>query len=259
MLKIRVMPCLQIKDGKLVKTVKFRNPNYVGDPVNAVKIYNDKEVDELVLIDIEATKNRKIDFNTIKAVASECFMPLAYGGGIEKISDMQKIFEAGAEKVIICTSVLEHPGNIQEAANLFGSQSIVVSIDVKKIGDNYKVRTRSDGKDIKTPDGKDDPVSFAKMVEEKGAGEILLHFIDRDGTFEGFDSDLIRQVTSAVSIPVIVCGGAGSTQDFTKAVKAGASAVAIGSMAVYFKNHRDGVLINFPAKEEIRAALKGLE
>lgn len=266
MLKSRVMPCLQIKDGKLVKTVNFENPNYVGDPVNAVKIYNDKEVDELILIDIDATNRRikdpdsfKIDTDKIRSIASECFMPLAYGGGIEKISDMAKIFEAGAEKIIVSTSFLEHPDNIREASSHFGSQSIVVSLDVKKIANQYKVFTRSGNQIAKTPDGKSDPISFAKLVENQGAGEIFLHFIDTDGTFQGFDANLIEQVTKAVNIPVIVCGGAGSTKDFTKAVKVGVSAIAIGSMAVYLNNNTEGVLINFPSKAEIEEALKGVE
>lgn len=253
MLNIRVMPCLLLQQGKLVKTVRFKNPNYIGDPVNAVKIYNDKELDELVLLDIDATKRETgIDFAKIKDVASECFMPLAYGGGIKSVKDAAKIFSLGVEKIVINSIAVERPDNIGNFAKLFGSQSIVVSIDVKKnTTGKYEVCFCSG-----TKVSKYNPVEFAKMVEAEGAGEIFLNSIDQDGTFLGFDLELIKQVTQAVNIPVIVCGGAASVNDFGEAVKAGASAVAIGSMAVYHNNHTDGVLINFPLPEEIRKVIK---
>jgi cyclase len=249
MLKVRVMPCLLLDDGKLFKTINFEKPNYIGDPINAVKIFNDKEVDELIVVDISVTKeNRKPDFKRITEIASECFMPLAYGGGIKSIADMKRIFALGAEKVVICSAAVENPDLISEAARIFGSQSVVISIDVRKNKDGfYEVFTQSGRKATGF-----DPVNWAKAVESVGAGEIFLNSIDRDGVMKGYDIPLIRKVTSAVNIPVIACGGASQVKDFAKAVKAGASAVAAGSMFVYFRNHLDGVLINFPDKAELK-------
>lgn len=249
MLKIRVMPCLLLKDGKLVKTVNFLKPNYIGDPVNAVKIYNDKEVDEMVFLDISATrKARKPDFGKISQIASECFMPLTYGGGIRDVDDMKKIYTLGVEKIIICSYAVEKPEFITQAAKIFGSQSVVVAIDVKKNAwGKDEVQTYSGTRRVKI-----DPVGFAQKMEAMGAGEIFLNSIDRDGTFSGYDINLIKEVSKAVSLPLIACGGAGSVNDFSKAVKAGALAVAAGSMFVYFCNNIDGVLINYPSIEELR-------
>lgn len=249
MLKTRVMPCLLLRDRRLVKTVQFHNPNYIGDPVNAVKIYNDKEVDELILLDIIATtKSRQPDFIKIGEIASECFMPLAYGGGIRTIDEMKKIFSLGAEKIIICTYAVEKPDFITEAADIFGSQSVVVAIDVKKnLWGKDEVFIRSGTRGTKL-----EPVKFAREMERRGAGEIFLNSIDRDGTFLGYDLALVKKVAKAISVPLIVCGGAGKISDFQKAVRAGASAVATGSMVVYHNNHRDGVLINFPSREELK-------
>lgn len=255
MLQIRVMPCLLLQSGKLVKTVNFKNPNYIGDPVNAVKIYNDKEVDELVLLDIGATKeNRGIDFEKVAEIASECFMPLAYGGGVHSLEEMEKIYNLGVEKIVICSEAAENPAFITQAATLFGRQSVVVAIDVKKnLWGKDEVMTHSGtrGTDL-------NPVDFAREMEQRGAGEIFLNSIDRDGTFSGYDTALIKKVSQAITIPLIACGGAGKVSDFAPAVKAGASAVAAGSLVVYHHNHRDGVLINFPSGNELKIALKGL-
>jgi cyclase len=252
MLTTRVMPCLLVQDGALVKTVQFKNPSYVGDPVNAIRIYNEKEVDELILLDIGATsEGRGPLFSMLKDVASECFMPLCYGGGIRSLEDIGQIVSIGIEKVAINSYALERPGFIKEASAAFGSQSIIVAVDVRRtLWGKYHVVSRG-GRKVE----KGDPVDVARTMEEAGAGELLLTSVDRDGTWSGYDIDLIRRVTSAVGIPVIACGGAGRTEDFGKAVKeGGASAAAAGSMVVYQKKGM-GVLINYPGRDEIAEAL----
>lgn len=250
MLKTRVMPCLLLKDLGLVKTIKFDNPKYVGDPINAVKIFNDKEVDELIFLDITATaQNRKPPFELLKSIASEAFMPFSYGGGLRDIEDVKKIFELGVEKVIINAFAFENPSFITEIAEKFGNQSVVVSIDVKKEKDQYKVFVKN-GK-INT---EKDLVEYAKEMERLGAGEIFLNSIDQDGTMEGYDTDIIKRVSSAVNIPVIASGGAGKMEDFALAVKAGASGVSAGSLFVFIGPYR-AVLINYPERSEIEKFL----
>lgn len=252
MLKTRVIPCLLLKGWGLVKTVRFNHPSYVGDPINTVRIYNEKEVDELVFLDIAATPQKKSPpFKLISELASECFMPFTYGGGIKSIAEIQHIFSLGVEKVAINTHVNENPAFIREAARKFGSQSIVVSMDVKKtLLGQYKVYSSGGKKNTGAS-----PVAYARRAEELGAGEILLTSIDRDGTFAGYDLNLTRAVTEAVSVPVIACGGAGGIDDIRKVVKeAGASAAAAGSMVVYQGRQR-AVLINFPSKSELKEVL----
>jgi cyclase len=253
-LTTRVLPCLLLKDAALVKTVGFKDPGYVGDPINAVRIYNEKEVDELIFLDISATTEGKAPpFKIIEEIASECFMPVAYGGGLRRLEDVRRILASGVEKVAINTFAVENPGFIQEVATAFGSQSVVVSLDVKrKFFGRYEVYTRSGQQSTGL-----DPVSWARRAESMGAGEILLTSIDRDGTMEGYDLELIHLVSNAVGVPVIACGGAGRIEDFGAAVKqAGASAVAAGSMVVYHGRHR-AVLINFPEKAELARVLGG--
>jgi cyclase len=245
------MPCLLISNGALVKTVRFKNPTYVGDPVNAVRIFNQKEVDELVLLDIEATThNRGIDYETLEKVVSECFMPICYGGGVNTLEDMRKLFSLGIEKISLGAAAFLNPDLIKAAATEFGNQAILVTLDVKKgLLGGYSVRTHQGTKDTRI-----DPIRAAKKVEELGAGEILLNSIDRDGTWGGFDLKLIRDVTNAVGLPVIVTGGAGSLKDLRSAVtEGGASAVAIGSMAV-FQGKDLGVLIKFPSRQDQESA-----
>jgi len=253
MLMTRVMPCLLVENGRLVKTINFKNPAYVGDPVNAIKIYNEKEVDELILLDIRATvEGREPPFELLAGVADECFMPLTYGGGIGKLDDIRKIFNLGIEKVAINSFASRDPDFISRAAEIYGNQSIVVSIDVRKtLFGKYAVFTRSGRKATRY-----NPVEYAVGMEQMGAGEILLNSIDRDGTWKGYDIPLIRKVTNSVNIPVIACGGAGSIQDFREAVKqGGASAVAAGSMVVY-SGKGLGVLINFPKQTDLREILQ---
>lgn len=246
MLQNRIMPCLLVLNDKLVKTVKFRNPQYVGDPVNAIKIYNEKEVDELIVIDISENRlQRGPNFRLINEIADECFMPVCYGGGITTIGQIQQILKIGIEKVVINSSIYKNRELIHQAASLLGSQCIVVSVDVKKsfLG-NYKVTFGSGSKSIST-----ELSSFIKEMEELGAGELLINNISREGTWEGFDLELLKKVTSNVNIPVIAMGGAGNMEHINAAISKGkASAVAIGSMAVY-QNKGMGVLINFPKKE----------
>lgn len=252
MLKTRVIPCLLLKNRALVKTIKFKNPTYVGDAINTVRIYNEKEVDEIVFLDITATlEGKEPPFDLIEEIASECFMPFAYGGAIKNIQQVTRILSLGVEKVIINSSAFESPNFIRQISDKFGSQCVVVSIDVKRnFWGKYQVRIRGGEKSIRR-----DPIEYAKEIESKGAGEILLTSIDRDGTMQGYDLDLIRMVTSRVSIPVIACGGAGSLDDFGMAVRdAGASAVAAGSMVVYQGKNR-AVLVNFPSKNELKKAL----
>jgi len=248
----RVMPCLLVQDGRLVKTKKFRDPVYVGDPINAIRIYNEKEVDEIIILDIEATAFGKPPLmQLISEICEECFMPMCYGGGITTVEEIKEILKLGIEKVAINTSAIENPDLITRAAEMFGSQSIVVSIDVRKKHGEYSVFYKCGQKNAKMS-----PADFATIVEQRGAGEILLNSIDRDGTWEGYDIELLNQVTSNVTIPVIACGGASKVEDFADAVKnGGASACAAGSMVV-FQGKDLGVLINFPVRSELERVLE---
>jgi cyclase len=245
----RVIPVLLIKDGGLVKSIKFKNHRYVGDPINAVKIFNEKEVDEIVILDISASKEKKApNIKMIAEIAGEAFMPLSYGGGITTIAEVKNILYQGVEKVIFNSSAINKPNLITETASRFGSSSTVVSIDVKKnIWGQYKVfgfnGQRNTGIDV---------VEFAKNMENMGAGEIFLNSIDRDGTFFGFDIPLIKTISDKVTIPVIACGGAKSEVDLAQAINEGnASGVAAGSMFVFQGIHR-AVLISYPNWKEMQ-------
>lgn len=251
MLRARVIPCLLLRDGGLVKTVKFGNPRYVGDPINAVRIFNEKEVDELAFLDISATPaGRQPNFDLIADIASEAFMPFAYGGGITTLEQIKRLFATGVEKVILNSAASQDPSLISRAADHAGSQSVVVSIDVRKSW----LRRQSVFTRCGTIDLKFDPVTYAKGVEAAGAGEILLTSIDRDGTMSGYDLDLVEAVARAVSIPVIASGGAGSLQDLHRAIASGASAVAAGSLFVFHGKHR-AVLITYPEYAELERSL----
>lgn len=246
------MPCLLLQSGRLVKTRRFKAPVYIGDPINAIKIYNEKEVDELILLDISATiEGREPDYPFLESLAEECFMPVCYGGGVRTLTQLRRIFSLGFEKVALNSSAAENPSFVTEAANMYGSQSIVVSIDCKRrfLG-GYQVLTKSGRQKVSN-----DPVRYAQAMENAGAGELLLYSVDRDGTWEGLDIELIRGVCDAVKIPVIACGGAGTLEHVQAAVKrAGASAVALGSMAV-FQGKDLGVLIKFPSRHDLERIL----
>jgi cyclase len=235
-----------MQDGGLVKSIRFKNHKYVGDPINAVKIFNEKGADELVLLDRSAY-NSGPNIQQIRDIASEAFMPMAYGGGITTLEQIRELILGGVEKVVLNTSAHTQPSLITEGAKYVGSQSIVVSIDVKRNWLNkYKVFTRNGSKDTGL-----DPVEYAKRAENAGAGELLLTSIDKDGTFEGYDFQLINAVSKAVSIPVVASGGANSSQNFLEAIKNGASAVAAGSLFVFQLPHR-AVLISYPSETELK-------
>ncbi len=247
MLATRIMPCLLMDNGALVKTVQFKNQVYVGDPVNAVRIFNQKEVDELLLIDINATvEKRGVDFETLEKVVTECFMPICYGGGVNNLGEMRQLYRLGIEKISLSSAAVAKPDFVGQAASEFGNQAIVVALDVKKnVFGKYTVRTHRGKIDTKRS-----PVDVAQDMERAGAGEILLYSIDRDGTWSGYDLKLIKEVSQTVDVPVIACGGAGELSHLRAAVnEAGASAVAIGSMAV-FQAKELGVLIRFPTREQ---------
>jgi cyclase len=246
---VRVIPCLLLKGEGLVKTVRFKEPTYLGDPRNTVKIFNEKEADELVLLDITATpEKRKPKFDLIKEIVSEAFMPVAYGGGIRDIEDARKMLALGVEKIVIGTYAAENPAFVSEAATQCGSQSVVVCLDVKRnMFGRYEVYA-----DCGRRSTRRDPVSLARELEARGAGEIMVNAIDRDGVMSGYDNNLLRSVSDSVRVPVIACGGAGRVEDFREAVeKGGASAVAAGSLFVFQGKHR-AVLISFPSQADLR-------
>ncbi len=247
MLKTRVIPVLLIKNSGLYKGVKFKNHQYVGDPINTVKIFNDKEVDELVIFDIEASRlNKPIDFELLKSIASEAFMPIAYGGGIKTLEEVQKLFSLGMEKVILNTSAIENIDLVKKLVNSYGSQSVVFCLDVKKsFFGKYEVFSYSGSKKIKIL-----PIELSKKMEDLGVGEIIVNSIDNDGVMKGYDLDLIKEIATKLTIPVIACGGARNLEDFKKAKEIGAHGCAAGSMFVYNGIHK-AVLISYPKYEKL--------
>lgn len=248
MLATRVIPCLLLKGAGLVKTIRFKDPKYVGDPINAVRIFNDKEVDELIFLDITASREGKGPaFSTIEDITSECFMPVAYGGGITTVEEVSRIVSMGVEKIVLNTSALRRPGLVTEISERIGASSTVVAIDVKKdLLGRYRVyeAARQAGTSVS-------PVDHARRMVAAGAGEILVNDVNRDGTGAGFDLALVRDVASAVEVPVIACGGAGTLADLRQASDAGASAVAAGSLFVYMGKHR-AVMINYPPQTALK-------
>jgi imidazole glycerol-phosphate synthase subunit HisF len=249
----RIIPVLLLKNNGLYKTLKFKNPKYVGDPLNAVKVFNEKEVDELILIDFTATiENKSPSYGLIEDIASQCFMPLCYGGGINSIDSIKQLVQSGVEKIALNSKAADDPSFVEKAANLFGSSTIVISIDVKKnLLGKYEVYSHSGSKKVKLR-----PEEYAKHMEERGAGEILLNSISNDGTMLGYDLELIKSVSSSVRIPVITCGGAGEINHFKDAYDSGASAMAAGSLFVFHGKHR-GVLISYPAQEDLNKLFTG--
>jgi cyclase len=252
MLRTRVIPCLQLIDESLVKTVKFGNHGYIGDPINTVRIFNELEVDELCFLDIRATtEKRQPNFKILAEIANECFMPLSYGGGVKDAETAKKILSIGFEKIVINTAAYTNPELITEIADYSGNQSVVGSIDIKKnLFGKYQVFT-NDG----TTKQSKDPLIWAKELEDLGAGELLLTSMDRDGTWKGYDTELLKRITSSVNIPVIANGGAGNIQHIGEVVQqANVSAVALGSLVVY-QAEGLGVLVNFPDKQKLRSTL----
>lgn len=248
MLRPRIIPCLLIQNGGLVKTVRFGDPKYVGDPINAVRIFNEKEVDEIVVVDIDATvHNREPDYNVIRNLAAECRMPLCYAGGVKTAEQVERIITLGVEKVAIGAAAVHNPHMIADAARRVGSQSIVAVLDVKKSGlfKRYELFTHNGKRGTGLH-----PVDFAKKVAQLGVGEILLNSIDQDGVMKGYDLDLVEQVRDAVSLPMSVLGGAGSLTDIEDLIaRHGTIGAAAGSLFV-FKGKYRAVLINYPNRDE---------
>lgn len=245
----RIIPVLLLRGKGLVKTVKFKDPKYIGDPINAVKIFNDLKADELVFLDITASKERRtISVDLVKDIGDEAFMPFGVGGGISNVEQIEQLLKAGAEKVIINTQAILNPKLNEEAAKIFGSQSIVVSVDVKKsLFGKYEVWVMDSS--INT---KKDPVNYVKEIEEHGAGELIVNSIDLDGMMTGYDIKLLGNISSKVSIPVVACGGAGNLKHLKEAYyKGNVHALAAGSIFV-FHGPRKAVLINYPDKQELK-------
>jgi imidazole glycerol-phosphate synthase subunit HisF len=251
MIGTRVIPCLLLRGRGLVKTIRYKDPTYLGDPINIVRIFNDKEVDELTFLDITASvEGHAPEYDLLRDIATECFIPFGYGGGIGSCEDIRRLLKIGIEKVVLNTAAVENRPLVKQATNEFGSSTIVISVDYRRnIFGKAEVFCRSGKKAAGI-----DPVSFAKEMEQAGAGEILLNAIDRDGTMQGYDIDIIKKVTSSVSIPVIACGGARTIQDLAGVVKeGGASAAAAGSMFV-FQGPLRAVLISYPTQLELKQA-----
>jgi cyclase len=248
MFRPRIIPVLLLKTSGLVKSVRFRDHRYIGDPINAVRIFNELAADELVFLDIDATREgRSISLNFVRDVGEEASMPFSVGGGIRRLDDIRDVIKAGAEKVVIGSQAAREPDFVRRAADEFGSSTIVVCIDVKT--SYFK------GKRVWCVNGtrptQHSPVEFAELVTRSGAGEIILQSIDRDGTMKGYDIELIGSVASKVEVPVVALGGAGKKQDLISAYTDGnANALAAGSLFVY-KDRKRGVLINYPAKGEL--------
>lgn len=246
-LEPRVIPCLLLDEGCLVKTVQFRSPTYVGDPVNVLSIFNNFEVDEIVLLDIAAARSRRpTPVDTLEGLAEECFIPLAYGGGLTSVEQMEATLRVGLEKVVLNSVLHDEPAIVRAAAVRLGSQAVIVSIDVRRVDGESRVVVHGGATDTGAH-----PVAWARRAEDLGAGEILLTAVDREGTMDGFDLELIEAVATAVRIPVIAHGGAGKRRHLAMPIReAGAAAVAAGSLFV-FQGSRRGVLINYPTRAQI--------
>lgn len=245
----RVIPCLLLDDEAMVKTVRFEDSAYLGDPINVVNLFNRFEVDEIALLDVRATVGgRPPPFELIERLAAECWVPLSYGGGVTTLDDVRRVLSSGVEKVILGTVAADNPALIGEAAAVFGAQAVIVAVDARRAdGGRYETHVESGRRRLGV-----DPASYARLAASNGAGEILVTSIDRDGTMEGFDLELIGSVADSVDVPVIACGGAGDRADLVEPIRAGASAVAAGSLFV-FRGRERGVLINFPDRPQLEA------
>jgi cyclase len=247
MLRPRILPSLLIHENGLVKTVNFKNPKYIGDPINAVKIFNEKEVDELAVFDIDATVlGKEPNYSLIERLASQSMMPLCYGGGVKTVEQAQRIFSLGIEKIALSSAVLQNPQLITEIADRVGAQSVIVVLDVKKkLLGGYEVYTHNGKKATGI-----NPFKFVEEAQKLGAGEIVINSIDKDGVMKGYELDLIAKVREKISLPMTVLGGAGSLDDIEKVINQhGVIGVAAGSLFV-FKGPYKAVLINYPTQLE---------
>ena len=238
----RVIPCLLLQQDGLVKTERFKKPKYVGDPINAIRIFNDKYVDELIFLDINASRlNREPNYDLVARIAGECFMPLCYGGGIKTVSQARKLVAFGVEKISVNSTSIHNIILIKDLVNELGSQSVVGAMDIKRNfwGKEYVYDSSKSCLTNLTP------LEHAKNLVEAGVGEIFINDVDRDGTYGGYNVELIAHISSKINVPLIACGGAGELNDMQKAFSAGASAAAAGSMFVFYGPHR-AVLINYP-------------
>ena len=243
----RIIPCLLMNDGGFVKTRKFKKPDYIGDPVNVINLFNRFEVDEIIILDITATnKNRCPDFDLISDLANECWVPLAYGGGLNNMEDVKKIFSLGIEKIILNSAAYKDHGFVQEVINIYGTQAVVASVDIGLDLFGKKHAYTNSGKNkIKL-----NYMDYLKSLENMGFGEIFINFIYKDGMWSGFDNNTIESITASLNVPVIACGGANTRRSLVEPLSIGASAVAAGSIFVY-KKQGEGVLINYPERAEI--------
>lgn len=248
MFRPRIIPVLLLKDLAIVKSVQFKHYKYIGDPINAVRIFNDLEADELVFLDITASKRKRlISLDLVKAVGEESQMPFCVGGGIKTLEDIKAVIAAGAERVVLNTSAGSNPDFVKAASDEFGSSTIVVCIDVKRTLFGVQRAWILAGSRAT----RFSPLDFAKLMEAKGAGELIVQSIERDGTMEGYDNELIRSISQAVSVPVVALGGAGRIEDLVDGYRYGfANGLAAGSLFVY-RDKRRGVLINYPEKRHV--------
>jgi imidazole glycerol-phosphate synthase subunit HisF len=253
MFRPRIIPCLLLDGERLVKTTGFNAPSYVGDPINALKIFNEKEVDEVIVLDISASKKgSKPNFDYIHKLAEECFMPMCYGGGISSMDDAEKLISYGVEKIAINQSALKNLELLTLIAQRYGSQSVLGVMDVKKCW----FRGVRVWNHVTRKHATYTPAMWALKMTEAGAGEILLNYVDRDGTQQGFDIELIQSVSRVVDVPVVACGGASSIENCKSAiVKGGAAAAAAGALFVYKGPHR-AVLINYPDSHTLKSLFK---
>lgn len=248
-MRARVIPCLLLHNGGLVKTARFKNPKYVGDPINAIRIFNDKEVDELVVLDIAASQeHREPNYALIEQFAGECFMPLCYGGGIHSVEQARRLFELGVEKVCLQTAALRDIAVISRIAERFGSQSVVISADVKKNWFGAHRLYAAASRKIVSYSW----LEYLRAAVSAGAGEVMLNAVDQDGVMQGMDLELIREAAAALPVPLIAVGGIGSLRHIKEAIDAGASAVAAGSFFVFQGRHR-AVLITYPQDRELES------
>ncbi len=251
-LRPRVIPVLLLQNGGLVKTYKFKNPKYVGDPINAVKIFNEKEVDELLLLDIDCSiNNKEPNCNLILEIVSEAFMPIGYGGGIKSVEQAKRIFDLGIEKVILNSALQENIKIVTQISSIYGCSSVVANIDYKKnIFGKHKVYFKSG-----TVKSDYNPLEWALKLQEAGSGEIILNNIDREGTYNGYDIELLTEMSRKIKVPVVISGGASTLTDFKNAIHAGASGMSAGSMFIYKRPH-NAVLINYPSPQELTSIYK---